>query len=266
MRLSITHAQRKLLLFLSASGYTAWFAGLGEPLHAAESGVSRVAVLTFQPRASLPRIASVIVRDPFAVAQTSRERAASPSRTIQPPSAPGGGMVADETEVPDIGSSGATPSEATALVVRATIAGATPVAYVARGSAMDIVRIGDTLAGRRITTIDLHGIAFDDGSRLDLADAFAPPPRQPQKHALALGIEDLRRLLGPANRATALPAPSPAPLVPVTPAPAQLAYPTPGPLPTVNARGLPVGVNPTPDPYAPTPFPEPYPYAPPPRH
>jgi hypothetical protein len=164
--------------------------------------------------------------------------------------------------VPNIAEVAEADSPAMQVSVRATIVGPNPVAYVENGAVMDIVRVGDTLGDQRIVRIDLRGISFSDGSRLDLPDAYAatPPPARASDSAITLRLAEIRRLLAP-KQAQVAPAATPPAGVP-SPSPSAT-YPTPGPLPTVNAQGIPVGVNPTFDPTAPTPYPYPYPYAPP---
>jgi hypothetical protein len=279
MRLTITSRQRALLLFVSASGYTAWFSGLGDRTSAEELGPVAQPFVTVGERPDLPSVAAIIVRDPFAgkplpgaaSGANANANANAARNPVQPSSAVGSGDVV----VPDIASrSGGASGEAT-LVLRATIVGPEPVAYVANGTAMDIVRVGDSLGERRVAKIDLRGIAFADGTRLDLPDAYVPPP-EPARHRAAnedrISLAVLRRLLLPSH---AQPLPdgrsdgnTPNPQMQATPlqTASASAFPTPAPLPTIDMRGLPVGVNPTADPNGPTPYPNPYPYAPPVRH
>ena len=261
MTFTLTRRGRTLLLFLSAAGYTAWFSGLGDRTEA--QGVAEPNVRAFTlPRAPLsPNVAAAIVRDPFAGAPgqaalsigAAAPNFAIPERAADVPA----GVV-----VPNIGEVADADPPAMQLAVRATIVGPNPVAYVENGTVMDIVRVGDTLGEQRIVRIDLRGITFGDGSRLDLPDAYAatPPPARAVESAITLRVADLRRLLAP-RQAPVAPIATPSAAIP-TPSPSA-SYPTPGPLPTVNAQGIPVGVNPTFDPTAPTPYPYPYPYAPP---
>lgn len=276
MRISLSQRQRALLLFLSASAYTAWFSGLGDRTSAGELGAVPQPFVTIDVRPDLPRVASLIVRDPFAGkpsanARTTSDRApaadaSSSQRDLAVANVPGG---SGAVVVPDIANAGAAPAAALTLVLRATIVGPNPVAYVANGTAMDIVRVGDTLGERRVAKIDLRGIAFDDGTRLDLPVTYLatpPPARKRSASDERLTLETLRRFLLPAReqRANAASASQPQ-AMPPPPSQTQ-AFPTPGPLPTANMQGLPVGVNPTSDPNAPTPYPNPYPYAPPAHH
>ncbi|GAC1530335.1 MAG: hypothetical protein NVS2B8_18380 [Vulcanimicrobiaceae bacterium] len=154
---------------------------------------------------------------------------------------------------------------------RATIVGRNPVAYVANGNVMDIVRIGDRLGDHRVAKIDLRGIAFADGLRLDLPGNFEAPPakRAASGGGVTIKLDDLRKLLAGPRAAGPLAPPAganPGTVATAVPTPAPTGtFPTPGPLPTIDQRGIPPGTNPTFDPTAPTPYPEPYPYAPPAR-
>ena len=290
MKLSLTRRQRAMLLFLSASGYTAWFSGVGERGEAQGFATESPAGVSISERRLPPRVASVISHDPFSGKPTVATNAPNAKITTQtggpngsaasgttprtPTSAAasvaaiaGGGLGAGArgNVVPNIGADPNVASDATGptltLMLRATIIGRNPVAYVENGTMMDIVRVGDSLGDRRVAKIDLRGIAFTDGSRLDLPDTYisTPAPRRPTAtQQRGLTLNDLRRLLIPPQPSATQGSSEGAPL----PAPTGT-YPTPGPLPTVNTQGLPVGVNPTPNPYNPTPYPYPYPYAPP---
>ncbi len=277
MRLSLTQRQRALLLFLSASGYTAWFSGLGERTNAEDLGAVPQPFVTIDVRPDLPRVASLIARDPFAGKPSAGSARAMPSDRSHAANAAGADNelavanlpgASDAVTVPDIANAGAVPVAALTLVLRATIVGPNPVAYVANGTAMDIVRVGDTLGDRRVAKIDLRGIAFDDGTRLDLPVSYVATPQPARRHSASgdrVTLESLRRLLLPARdqQASAARATQTQP----PPQPTQTAtFPTPGALPTVNTQGLPVGVNPTSDPNGATPYPNPYPYAPPAHH
>jgi hypothetical protein len=110
---------------------------------------------------------------------------------------------------------------------------------------MTIVRPGDVVSGLRVRLIDLRGIVFDDGTRLELPDrstssdaAATPASAAPRPHT---------------SQASPLPSALPS---------ASPADPTPGPLPTPKSGSYPLGVRPSSDPAAPTAFPYPYPYAP----
>ena len=280
MRLSITRRQRTMLLFLSASSYTAWFSGVGERGDAQGLAAQGPAVVTLAERRPPQRVADVISRDPFSgkpapasnlepvPATLERRDAVAVSPVAAAPvagAATASGEIADSNTVPNIGADPhVAPSAASptlTLAIRATIVGRNPVAYVANGTVMDIVRIGDTLGDRRVADIDLRGIVFADGSRLDLPETYlaTPAPVSGPSAQRGLTIRDLRKLLiAPPQAGTAQVSGEQTPQ-----AVQSNGYPTPGPLPTVNMQGLPVGVNPTPNPYNPTAFPYPYPYAPP---
>ena len=274
--IAVTRAQRTGLLFISASAYLAWFSGFDGRLEAQGIERAQAPILTIVPRGKPPQVGSIIRRDPFDGAPQSPLQRVAGTNDAPPERGP---SPTERTMVPNISESSGDPTLAgvaepsqgevgalETLVVRATIVGANPVAYVANGSAMDIVRVGDRLGDRRIARIDLRGIAFSDGSRLDLPGAFIATPT-PQKRAAAVTIKlaDLRRLLlRPTAQTPPLAPPNGAPAAPVGIAtPAAATYPTPGPLPTIDPRGIPVGTNPTPDANGPTPYPNPYPYAPP---
>jgi hypothetical protein len=256
----ITPRQRWALLLLSASSYAYWLSGAGSRLSAEETTpLSASTSIGFRVRTE-PYVASIIKRDPFAGAPTiARE-----------PQAPVASDAVD-LKVPDLGDPDAVTAAELAraappsadpggLVLRATMTGAHPLAYVGVGTLMQIVGIGDTIAGRRVAAIELGVIRFADGSRLELPGESGPirPPAARRPRSITLTLADLQRLLNPPRTRAASQPPQ------ATPSPVPTStYPTPGPLPTVDRRGLPVGVNPTPDPSAPTPFPYPYPYAPP---
>lgn len=272
MRLSVTRRQRATLLFLSASGFAAWFSGLGEPIGAQDMDDASVTAFRALPQARPLRVASLIVRDPFAGGPVAREPYDGNRKPAAREIGAGGAAVhgsspslAEESVVPNIDAAPGDGSGASArtLVVRATIVGQNAVAYVANGTMMDIVRVGDTLADRRIAKIDLHGLVFSDGTRLDLPDAFrATPPSAPAHRAITLGIDDLRRLLAPRPASTAAGRSIDRTAAKPLPTPSTAETPTPGPLPSIDTNGLPVGVNPTSNPSNPTAYPYPYPYAP----
>jgi hypothetical protein len=247
---------------LSASSLVAWFSGIDERLGAQNiegESPGRLAIAPTQPPAN---VLQIIKRDPFAESASPLLAGSSESALdddlAQDDETPGldSTVAADSVVVPNIG---APDVAATSLVVRATITGPNPVAYVENGSEVDIVRVGDTLGDRRVSVIDLRGITFGDGSRLDLPSGYtATPSPIPLARSITLRVDDLRRLL------QARPVNAPQPVAPApSRAPASVPdYPTPGPLPTVNPQGLPPGVTPSPDYSAPTGFPYPYPYAP----
>jgi hypothetical protein len=182
-----------------------------------------------------------ILRDPFAGAANEEALPAT--------SAAGAGAPI----VPNIDIANA-PLGSSRIVVRATIVGSDPVAYIDDGTGEQLARIGDVVAGRNVAAIDLQGITFDDGTRADLtASAPADLPPSPQPHPAAAGalFEHRARHTTPAQ-----------PVAPAT-RPASTPNPTPAPLRTVDPRGLPPGANPTPDALGPTPLPYAFPYAPP---
>lgn len=219
-------------------------------------GPARRATIRPRERVSLASVRDFVRRDPFAVA-TPYAPMVTPQSAVPRAFAPPTAALA----VPDIVPSDA-PLPERALAVRATITGSRAVAYVANGTAMDIVRVGDIVGDRRVAAIDLHGIAFADGSRLELPDGFARRSDPAQTHAVTLSIEDLRRLMTPLTR-TAAPSPSPASTGAAMPyATSAASNSTPAPLTTVDRRGLRPGDNPTPDLVDPTAYPLPYPYAP----
>jgi hypothetical protein len=260
--IALTSRQRALLLFLSASAYIAWFAGLGDRTEAQGIGVTRGPSVTIDARPSLPSVASIIVRDPFSGKPEPRtaQRQSSQLAISNVPRSDSG------IDVPDIDARSAPAVASTTLVLRATIVGPQPVAYVANGSAMDIVRVGDTLGDRRVAKIELRGIAFDDGTRLDLPESYVstPSPKRPAApNGDRITLHTLQQLLSSREPSGNAAEPRENRATPQAAASSEAAsYPTPGPLPTVNMQGLPVGVNPTDNPSAPTPYAYPYPYAP----
>lgn len=199
------------------------------------------------------RLLDAIVRDPFAGAPDDAP-AARPASSWESDAGAAG------DRVPNIDTAAGTAAPATQLTVRAAIVGSNPVAYVDDGSGMQIVRIGDIVGGRNVSAIDLQGVVFADGTRLNLP--AAPPlavPLPPVGHVTrSRAARAAARHLPPPRSST----PSPAAVASPSPAP-ELLYATPAPLRTVDARGLAPGVNPTPDLFDPTPFSYPYPYPPP---
>jgi len=273
-RFALNGRARTALLFISAAGYLASFSDLGGPLQAEMlPDAKRAAVLVDLERdAALPSLASLIRRDPFAGVPRPRRLRNAP-RWSDPP---------NEPLVPDIdpGAAGelaaAAPAPETLQVaVRATITGAHPVAYVAEGADLQIVRVGDIVAGRRVAAIDLRGLALSDGLRVDLPESYLPTP-QPAAASepdLQSALSELARSRRGFHERAAPPAPAltpaaaPAAAIPAeagAPAPAApSASTTPAPMRTVDSRGIAPGVNPTPDLVDPTAFPYPYPYPPP---
>jgi hypothetical protein len=227
----------------------------------------RIVAMTMTPAPSVPRVASQIVRDPFAGSpQAAPDRSAANASSAAPqPEPPAVANDAGDANgsVPKIAGAGVPPgasaTEPMTLTVRATIVGRTSVAYVANGSAMDIVRVGDSLGDRRIAAIDLEGIAFTDGSRLDLVASYEATPAPPpvRKNAIDLRIDQLRKLFARTSPGSAAQV---APTQPPIEAPQTEAPVTPAPLRTTDTTGLAPGSNPTPDLSDPTAYPYPYPY------
>jgi hypothetical protein len=140
------------------------------------------------------------------------------------------------------------------LILKATIVGEEPVAYLASGSTMRIVRVGDLIGERQVVAIDARGVRLSGGMRLELESSSAPRiSPSPRLRARALRQPDAtRKAPAPSSSASLPPAASPTTLIPATPAP----------LPTIRFGAYPLGSRPTPDPGAPTAFPYPYPYPP----
>ncbi len=254
MRSSGTRRVRTLLVAFSAACYVASLDDPGDPLDARGLAPAVPFAMAGHDRWTSPPIAALVRRDPF-----------SGSPTTSPIRQAGATLPDSGPDVPDIDPSadyGAASAPPDAFVVRATIAGNHPVAYVAHGDDLQIVRTGDELANRRVAAIDLRGVTLSDGARLELPGAYVAPPAPPVRaasrgDAMLEAIARLRSLV--LRRTVPVTAGIVAPPLVASPAPGVV---TPGPLPTVNARGLPVGVNPTPDAVDPTAFPYPYPYAP----
>ncbi len=254
-------SSRRLWLLVSATSYAATFCGSGDRLGAAEvSEVSITAAAAASPSTD-PPVESIVRRDPF--------EGAIPSTSA--PSAPkDGGDVAVPDIVPhyadEIAFDETPKTDAPALSLRATITGSHPVAFVEVGNTLTIVRISDTIAGKRVAGIDLRGLRFSDGTRLDLVGSSmrAPEPALAKEakrpDALMREFQRLRQLV--LSRSTTN-------LTEIPPSAASQrssdSVVTPGPLRTVDPRGIAVGATPIPDTGAPTAFPIPYPYAPRPR-
>jgi hypothetical protein len=211
-------------------------------------------------------VTDTILRDPFAGSPS--DNAPYPGNDRRNFGAAGitatgtGGSVV----VPDIDGS-AIERAAPLLTLRATIAGPSPVAYLDDGSGLQIVRVGDVVAGRNVARIDLRGLAFADGTRVDLPDATPSSATAATPQPATGRRRDASRTNASRALSGAMPGVSPAaPAPPILPAPGPSAspetYPTPAPLRTADSRGLAPGVNPTPDTTGPTAFPYPYPYAP----
>ncbi len=261
MNLSITRRQRSLLFFLSASGYVAMCSGLGDRLEAQIITPPPLPSFTIAPERFPPRVASLITRDPF-VAQPQGGDSTSRGSRNGTPSARTLALADDGPAVPNIAEDPGASGPPLTLVLKATIVGNNPVAYVENGSAMDIVRVGDLLGERRVKRIDLQGIEFDDGARLELPRIIftTPPPSSRQPDDAVVPLADLRRLLAVPQPERASPTAGPAPQ-PTSPSTLTASPPTPGPMRTINQNGLPVGVNPTSDPNR-SPYPYQYLYVP----
>jgi hypothetical protein len=265
---ALTRRARTFWLLISAASYVATFCGFGDRLDAAE--VSAVTSITAAPYRSIdPPVESVVRRDPFSGKESSASRGnVDTSATQSMHDAPTDADVTVPDIVPRYGDQiafdGTKQAEPRALALRATITGPRPVAYVEEGDNLDIVRVSDTVGGRRVAAIDLRGLAFTDGSRLDLSDAFSPtpaprkPPGSNRTAALTREFQRLRELILSRTNATAEPRP-------VVGQRSSDAIVTPSPLRTVDANGVPVGTTPTPEAGAPTAYPVPYPYPPRPR-
>jgi hypothetical protein len=192
-----------------------------------------ISAILQRPHRFVP-IERVIRRDPFAGAPKAN---ATPSP--------------EDILVPDIdGDSDPTPQRPE-YTLKATILGPVSVAYVAAGSVMQLVRVGDDIDERRVVAIDARGLTLSDGSRLDLPSLYAPASTP--------------RARGAARRALTVP---PAPTTSASVAGNVLVSATPastvsaGPLPTLRPGAYPLDARPTSDPAAPTAFPYPYPYPP----
>jgi len=189
-------------------------------------------------------VVAAIRRDPFAGAPSHPHPAPSPTH----------GLSLDEFSdfVALAGSSEPAPPE-TEFVLKATIVGAAPVAYLASGMTMRIVRVGDMVGGRKVESIDARGIQLSGSMRLELATSATPrltsaPRRASRSPFSAARVRDFA--------ASSTSAPS-APSFPGSAPPT-----TPGPPPTIRPGAYPLGSRPSSDPSAPTALPYPYPYPP----
>jgi hypothetical protein len=185
-----------------------------------------------------PRLAELIRRDPFDGAPRP-VAAAIPSSISELPDFTFGADDEERTATP-------APS---VLQLRATIVGASPVAYVVDGQTMHVVAPGDHLGSRRVTEIDATGVVFDDGTRLELSGNSGPVA----KPTTARGLRPSRTTR---ETTASYPVATTAPTARAEP------VPTPAPLPTIKPGAFPLGSSPTSDPNAPTPFPYPYAYPP----
>jgi hypothetical protein len=179
-----------------------------------------------------PDIATMIRRDPFA--SLIQPRTHAPSRLRTRPSlalAPEKGAPPGTGIVPNIGED--TPTQT--IYVRATIVShdrrSPSLALIQRGTSVDVVRVGDTLGGARLSAIDEDGITLSDGTKIAIV---AQPPATPT----------------PTPAPPAAPSPNPSPTnAPRTPAPAPTPQhdtnPPPPPMPTPQAtpeNGIPTYV------------------------
>jgi hypothetical protein len=245
MGLSLTPLQRGALFTLSGAAYGLAFLSQASALRAQPAPSSLRLPAQVEPQAII--VANSIRRDPFAPTPAPRhfeQRA----RDEVSSSVDGAGFapVPPGLSVPSIdGVAETVAGPPRTLLLKATIAGTSPVAYVEAANAMTIVRPGDVVSGLRVRLIDLRGVEFDDGTRLDLPDraspTIAPQPAPPHAGSTPLSL--------PSAEASDTPAPA-------------AGYPSPGPLPTPKPGAYPLGSRPTSDPAAPTALPYPYPYAP----
>jgi hypothetical protein len=266
---ALTRRARALWLFISAISYAATFYGFDDRLDAAEVTAPSVSATDAWPQSIDPPVESIVRRDPFIRAASSgREYSGdTPASASHPDRDPDTDVTVPDimpTYADEIALAETSKAETQTISIRATITGTRPVAYVEVGGELDIVRVSDMVGGRRVAAIDLRGLAFTDGTRLDLSDAFSPVPVRRRLHVpnrtdtLMREFQRLRRLL--LSRGTASAA---APAAASQPPSAVIV--TPGPLRTVDPSGLPVGTTPTPDANSPTAYPVPYPYPPRPR-
>jgi hypothetical protein len=142
----------------------------------------------------------------------------------------------------------ATPAPS-ALQLKATIVGPSPVAYIVDGQTMHVVAPGDHLGSRSVTEIDATGVMLDDGTRLELSGNSAPLAQPTAAH--------IQRPPRTSHAATI-----PYAVATTTPSALPEPAPTPAPLPTIKPGAFPLGSSPTSDSNAPTAFPYPYAYPP----
>jgi hypothetical protein len=247
MSLSLTRLQRNVLFALSGCAYGLAFITDASALRAQPAADSLRVAPHREPRTIV--VAASIRRDPFA-ATPAPERFAAHRNGDDAGGGAGFAPVPAGLTVPGIDGQPETVADvlpaSRTLSLKATIAGADPVAYVVDGSTLTIVRAGDSVEGLRVRSIDLRGLEFADGTRLDLPER-ATPTRAPR----APGVQRSRATDAPPVTADATVAPAPA-----------ASEATPAPLPTPKPGAYPLGSRPTSDPAAPTALPYPYPYAP----
>jgi hypothetical protein len=189
-------------------------------------------------------VVAAIRRDPFSGAPNHPHPAASPMHGLN---------LDDFADFVALAGSSEPPPAETEFVLKATIVGAAPVAYLASGTAMRIVRVGDMVGGRKVDSIDARGIELSGSMRLELAASATPhltsaPRRASRPPFNAARVRDFA-----ASSTSASSAPSLAGSEPPT---------TPGPPPTIRPGAYPLGSRPSSDPSAPTALPYPYPYPP----
>jgi hypothetical protein len=183
-------------------------------------------------------VEAAIKRDPFSEAPRQPEAIPSPGHEL------------DLTALSDFIARDARPDPPqldAELVLKATILGDAPVAYLTNGSAMRIVRVGDNVGGRKVEAIKARSIVLAGGMRLELLSASASPS-MPMPRRFVRGRIPRPTPSSPQPRSTASALPMPPP--------------TPAPAPTIRFGAYPLGSRPTSDPSAPTAFPYPYPYSP----
>ena len=256
MRLQLTVVQRGALGALSVTLYAASLLSLATGIQAQGDGSTATRELASVVVAPTPEVLGqlAIERDPFAsgdVALSDNGGVASPAFDVPD---------VREISESDFAATGGAPSARPAYTLKATITGGNSVAYVQDGNDVQIVRVGDVLAGKVVVRIRLDGIDFADGMRLLLSNSRSPqaPARRQRRVDVAQELEALRKLLSLERRRSIAPVPAAsvqdraAPTAPAT-------FPPPGPLPTIVPDFLPVGVSPTSDPNGPTPYPLPPP-------
>lgn len=188
----------------------------------------------------------VIRRDPFAGAPKAPRPKPTATEAFQAFdlfNGPGDVVASDSRTNP--------PETTPAFVLKATIVGDIPVAYLSAGKTLRIVRVGDFVGERKVIAIDPRGITLLGGDRLNLESTTTAPK--------ARAVAGQRGTARPrAKQELTTPSASPTPVMTSAPD----APTTPGPLPTIKSGAYPIGSRPTPDRFAPTAFPYPYPYPP----
>jgi len=188
----------------------------------------------------------IIRRDPFAGAPRAPRPKPTATEAFQALD-----LFNGESDIVASGSRANSSETTPAFVLKATIVGDSPVAYLSAGKTLRIVRVGDFVGERKVIAIDARGITLAGGDRLNLESTSAASRARGEA-----GQRGMTRSRSKQELAT----PSAAPIVATTSAP--VAPTTPGPLPTIKPGAYPIGSRPTPDPFAPTAFPYPYPYPP----